>query len=133
MPHNVRVVGHVGSGSHNAFYCSGMATLNVNRGSMARYGFSPPTRIFEAAGAAACIITDEWAGIDCFLEPEAEILVARDGAQVADLLRSLSGCDARRIGRAAMRRVLAEHTYAHRARQVIKLLDMTSSTSEAAE
>jgi len=133
MPDNVRVAGHIGSGSHNAFYCSGMATLNVNRGSMARYGFSPPTRIFEAAGAAACIITDEWAGIDCFLEPEAEILVARDGARVADLLRSLSEQDARRIGRAAMRRVLAEHTYAYRARQVIKLLDMTSSTSEAAE
>jgi hypothetical protein len=29
--------------------------------------------------------------------------------------------------------VLAEHTYAHRARQVVELLDLATSTSEAAE
>src|SRR4051812_43119268 len=51
MPENVRHIGHVGTRTHNAFFCSGLATLNVNRDSMARYGFSPPTRVFEAAGA----------------------------------------------------------------------------------
>jgi spore maturation protein CgeB len=133
MPTNVRVAGHVGSAAHNAFYCSGTATLNVNRGSMARYGFSPPTRIFEAAGAGACIITDEWDGIGTFLDPETEILVAGDGDRVADIVGALDDSAARLIGRAAMRRVLAEHTYSHRARQVLKLLSAASSKSEAAE
>ncbi len=133
MPGNVRVAGHVGSTAHNAFYCSGLATLNVNRGSMARYGFSPPTRIFEAAGAAACIITDAWDGIACFLEPGEEILVAASGEEVAAILRTLTPQLARRIGEAAKAHVRARHTYAHRARQVIELLDIARPKTEAAE
>jgi spore maturation protein CgeB len=133
VPANVRVAGHVGSGSHNAFYCSGLATLNTNRASMADYGFSPPTRIFEAAGAGACIITDAWEGIELFLEPGQEILVARDGAEVAGLLQGLTPSRAQAIGRAARARVLAEHTYAHRARQVADVLEIATSASEAAE
>ena len=55
--------------------------LNIARDSMAAIGFSPATRVFEAAGAGACLITDAWEGIELFLEPDAEILVARDGAR----------------------------------------------------
>ena len=51
--------------------------LNVSRESMARYGWSPATRVFEAAGAGACLITDRWRGIEMFLEPGREVLVAR--------------------------------------------------------
>src|ERR1700716_4769949 len=79
LPANVRHIGHVGTVDHNAFFCSSIATLNVNRESMARYGFSPPTRVFEAVGAGACLITDEWKGIDLFLERDREVLVAADG------------------------------------------------------
>ncbi len=50
--------------------------LNISRESMARYGFSPATRVFEAAGAGACLITDAWEGIELFLEPDREVLVA---------------------------------------------------------
>ncbi len=31
-------------------------------------GFSPATRVFEAAGAGACLITDAWEGLELFLE-----------------------------------------------------------------
>jgi spore maturation protein CgeB len=72
---------------------------------MARYGFSPATRVFEAAGAAACLITDAWTGLETFLEPGREVLVA-------------AAAQARGIGLAARVRVLAEHTYAHRVVQV---------------
>ena len=68
---------------HNAFNATPRAILNVNRDSMARYGFSPPTRVFEAAGAGACLISDQWAGIEEFLEPNREILVASSGEEVA--------------------------------------------------
>ena len=70
---------------HNAFNCSPRAVLNISRESMARYGFSPATRVFEAAGAAACLITDAWEGIEQFFEPGEELLVAHDGAEVAEL------------------------------------------------
>ncbi|HYO79122.1 MAG TPA: glycosyltransferase, partial [Thermoanaerobaculia bacterium] len=105
-----------------AFNCTPRAVLNVSRDSMASNGWSPATRVFEAAGAAACLITDAWEGIDYFLEPEKEVLVARDGAEVAELVRALDGERAKQIGAAAMKRVLAEHTYAHRAKQVTAIL-----------
>jgi spore maturation protein CgeB len=133
LPSNVRHLGHVGTSEHNAFFCSGLATLNVNRASMARYGFSPPTRIFEAAGAAACLITDAWHGIEQFLEPGSEVLVADGGEGVADALTRISPAEARRIGAAAQARIVAHHTYMHRARQVDDLLGARALTGEAAE
>jgi spore maturation protein CgeB len=122
MPSNVRYLGHVYTRDHNAFNCTPQAVLNISRESMARYGFSPATRVFEAAGAGACLITDEWVGIEMFLEPGREVLVARDGDEVASRLRELAPEQARRIGEAARRRVLSEHTYAHRAAQVESVL-----------
>jgi len=129
MPGNVSYVGHVYTRDHNAFNCTPLAVLNISRESMARYGFSPATRVFEAAGAGACLITDEWVGIEMFLEPGREVLVARDGAQVAEHLLELTPERARRIGEAARRRVLAEHTYAHRAAQVESVLTLEAVES----
>src|ERR687893_416354 len=123
LPPNVRYVGHVYTRDHDAFNCTPTAVLNVNRESMARYGFSPPTRVFEAAGAGACLITDHWEGIELFLEPDSEVIVAQSGADVAQRLSSLSQDEARLIGLAAQRRIQAEHTYDHRAAQVEELLD----------
>ena len=122
MPGNVRHLGHVFTHEHNAFNCTPLAVLNVARDSMANIGFSPATRVFEAAGAAACLITDAWEGIEQFLKPGEEVLVARDGQDVAEHVRSLDTHRARAIGRAALDRVLAEHTYAHRGAQVDALL-----------
>jgi spore maturation protein CgeB len=123
IPASVRYVGHVYTADHNAFNCTPLAVLNVSRESMARYGYSPATRVFEAAGAASCLITDSWEGIELFLEPGSEVLVADDGAAVAEHLNRLDASSARRIGRAAYSRILAEHTYAHRAAQLESLLE----------
>jgi|SRR5215216_5008205 len=123
MPLNVNYVGHVYTRDHNAFNCSARAVLNVNRDSMASYGFSPPTRIFEAAGAAACLITDAWEGVETFLTPDREVLVARDADDVVQHLLALDQTRAKEIGKAAQQRVLAEHTYKHRAQQLQRLLD----------
>jgi spore maturation protein CgeB len=128
MPSNVRYVGHVYTRDHNAFNCTPTAVLNVNRESMARYGFSPPTRVFEAAGAGACLMTDHWEGIELFLEPDREVIVARSGTEVAERLGSLSQEQGRRLGLAAQRRIQAEHTYDHRAAQVEALLDARRPT-----
>jgi spore maturation protein CgeB len=116
-PGNVDYVGHVSTEDHNAWNCGALAVLNISRASMARYGFSPATRVFEAAGAAACIITDEWEGIDTFFEPNREILVASNGADIAEILAELTSERALEVGLNAYRRVLSEHTYAQRADQ----------------
>lgn len=127
LPANVRHVGHVYSREHNAFNCSPRAVLNVNRASMARYGFSPPTRVFEAGGAGACLITDAWVGIELFLEPEEEVFVAHDGGEVAAIVASLTPERARKMGAAARRRILAEHTYRHRAEQFDRMIEAVTA------
>jgi spore maturation protein CgeB len=121
-PPNVRCLGHVYTRDHNAFNCTPRAVLNINRDSMAATGWSPPTRVFEAAGAGACLIVDAWAGIEDFLEPDSEVLVASSGAEVASHLRALTATRAREIGERALARVCAEHTYAHRAARVEAVL-----------
>lgn len=123
MPANVRYLGHVYTHEHNAFNCTPLAVLNINRESMARYGFSPATRVFEAVGAGACLITDYWEGIEQFLEPDSEILVAQNGKEVAEHIRSLTEERANFIGNAARKRVLSEHTYAHRITQLEAVLE----------
>jgi spore maturation protein CgeB len=121
-PANVLYRGHIYTRDHNRFNSAPRAVLNVNRDSMARFGFSPPTRVFESAGAGACLISDAWEGIEQFLEPDREVLIARSGADVAEHLRRLTPSRARQIGAAALRRVLSEHTYARRATQLESLL-----------
>jgi spore maturation protein CgeB len=96
--------------------------LNISRDSMASTGFSPATRVFEAAGAGACLLTDAWEGIALFLTPGKEVLVARDGIDVAEAVGSLTLERASEIGQAALRRVLAEHTYDRRATALHRLL-----------
>ncbi len=119
---NVVYLGHVFTCDHNAFNCSPRAVLNISRESMARYGFSPATRVFEAAGAGACLITDAWEGIEKFLEPGEECLVAESGEAVVDILSDLRPEMAREIGQRARQRVLAEHTYRQRAAATEALL-----------
>ena len=132
MPANVRQLGHVPTRDHNALNSSAHAVLNISRESMADMGYSPATRVFEAVGAGACLITDAWLGVELFLEPETEVLVARDGHDVAEHLRALTPERARAIGEAARRRVLAEHTYARRAVEVDALLRETARARAAA-
>jgi spore maturation protein CgeB len=125
LPANVRYAGHVYTRDHNAFNSTPTAVLNINRASMARFGFSPPTRVFEAAGAGACLITDAWEGIELFLEPGREVLLASSGAEVAQHLEKLDASRARTIGIAARHRILSEHTYTDRVAQLEKLLGIT--------
>jgi spore maturation protein CgeB len=122
LPANVRRLGHVPTAQHNAFNCSARAVLNIARNSMAQTGFSPATRVFEAAGAGACIITDAWDGLEMFFAPDTEILVARDGADVAQHLMGLTAQRARDIGLAAQARCLAEHSYERRVATVDAVL-----------
>jgi spore maturation protein CgeB len=122
LPPNVRTCGHVGTADHNAFNSTPLTVLNVTRDSMAENGWSPATRVFEATGAGACLITDAWNGIEDFLAPGSEVLVAHDGEEVARHLAGMTPAKALAMGRAALARVEGEHTYEHRAEQVELLL-----------
>lgn len=122
MPENVRWIGHVSTSSHNVINCSAGMILNINRDSMAQVGFSPPTRIFEAAGAAACVITDAWQGISTFFEPEREILIAFGAKDLVGYVRELGGEERKAIAARMRSRALRDHSYRLRAQQVDKIL-----------
>jgi spore maturation protein CgeB len=119
---NVIRLGHVSTEAHNAFNVTPRAILNINRASMAATGFSPPTRLFEVAGAGGCLITDAWDGLEMFLTPGREVLPARDGGDIVEIMQALTTQQAVTIGQAGRRRILAEHTYDRRAAALHTLL-----------
>lgn len=122
LPPNLRWIGHVGTADHNRLNCSARMVLNINRESMATVGFSPPTRVFEAAGSGACVITDSWTGIETFFTPGEEVLVAGSAAEIVIYLRGIDARQAHSIGDAMRRRALMQHTYALRAAQLHAIL-----------
>jgi spore maturation protein CgeB len=132
-PGNVRLLGHVPTRDHNAFNVTPRAVLNISRADMAANGFSPATRVFEAAGAGACLATDVWEGIELFLAPGHEVLVVRDGADVAEMIRTLTPERAREIGENARARTLAEHTYDRRAAELDRLMQQAHGERALAE
>jgi spore maturation protein CgeB len=118
-PHNVERLDNLAPSAHPSFYAAQRFTLNVTRANMARAGWSPSVRLFEAGACAVPVISDWWEGLDEFFEPMHEILIADDAD---DVLRQLALPEEVRasIGRAARARVLREHTAEHRARELIE-------------
>ena len=116
-PPNVERFEHVGPHDHAEFYNSSRWTLNVTRADMIAAGWSPSVRLFEAAATATPVISDGWPGLDQLFRPGEEIVVA---ASAEEVLRELKGegADRAAVAGAARRRVLAEHTSAHRAAQL---------------
>lgn len=133
LPTNVKVCGFVPPSQHNRLNASARFVLNLNRASMVEAGFSPPTRIFEAAGAGAAIITDTWPGISLFFEPGREILLATGPTDIATHLTHLSPAAAAEMGARARERALSEHSYARRARRVHELLHAAPAPAAWAE
>ncbi|MBN9167250.1 MAG: glycosyltransferase [Myxococcales bacterium 68-20] len=114
-PANVERKDHIGPSEHRRFYGSQRFTLNVTRKAMAVAGWSPSVRLFEAAACATPIVTDPWPGLDELLAPGSEILVVRTAVEALRLLRELPEAHRIKVGEAARRRILAEHTSQHRA------------------
>jgi len=126
---NIYFVRHLPPGEHPVFYSSSRLTLNVTRAAMAATGYSPSGRLFEAAACGTAILSDRWAGLDSFFEPGVEILLASNRESVLEAIQ-LSDGELRRIGRAARERALAEHTAAHRAEELVRLLDSVHQSQQ---
>jgi spore maturation protein CgeB len=106
---NLFFVRHVPPPEHAALYSSSHLTLNVTRAAMARMGYCPSGRLFEAAACGTPIVSDEWEGLDSFFEPGREILLARDTADVVQAME-LPGADLARLAARARQRALEEHS-----------------------
>jgi spore maturation protein CgeB len=118
---NVEHLPHVAPPEHAAFYSSAPLTLNLTRSVMAEAGWCPSGRLFEAAASRAAIISDDWPGLTDFFEPGREILIAR---RAGDVIQALARppAELERIASAGRVRVLAQHTAAHRAAELVRAL-----------
>ena len=116
-PQNVKRINHLNPRWHARFYSSSRLTLNVTRRDMVQAGWSPSVRLFEAAACGACIVSDNWPGLDHFFRPQEEILLPACAEDVIRYITGLSDDERQTIGDRAQQRVLAEHTSSHRARQ----------------
>jgi spore maturation protein CgeB len=126
---NLYFVRHLPPSEHPAFFSSSRLTLNVTRAPMARMGWCPSGRLFEAAACGTPVLSDDWDGLEAFFAPGSEILVARqEGDAVAAL--DLSDAELCRIGRAARERTLAEHTSDRRAAELVAALESVPSRTE---
>jgi spore maturation protein CgeB len=117
-PGNVRRIQHLPPKRHRGFYNAQRFTLNLTRADMVAAGYSPSVRLFEAAACGTPIISDYWDGLETLFQPGSEILIAHSPDQVQQFLREIPEPERRRIGERSRRRVLAEHTAAHRAAEL---------------
>jgi spore maturation protein CgeB len=117
-PPNIKRVTHLAPRHHRAFYNEQRFTLNITRAAMIAAGWSPSVRLFEAAACGTPIITDDWNGLDNFFTRDEEILVCSSTADVLRVLQDLPESERLAIGERARRRVLSEHTAAHRAAEL---------------
>ena len=85
---------------------------------MASMGYCPSGRLFEAAACGTPIVSDPWPGLDAVFAPGHEIVVADRTEDVVALLAQCSEPRRLQVAAAARRRVLAEHTAAHRVDQL---------------
>ena len=117
-PANVERVDHLPPAEHAAFYAASRYTLNVTRADMIRAGHSPSVRLFEAGACGTPVLSDRWDGLDELLQPGSEILLADGPDDVLAALRDVPETSRRAIGAALRRRILGEHTAAHRAAEL---------------
>ena len=119
---NIRFVRHMPPPEHPAFFSSSRLTLSVTRRAMAQNGHCPSGRLFEAAACGTPLVSDWWEGIDSFLQPEREVIIARRAEDVVAALE-LSDAQLARIAADARERVLSEHTSERRAAQLERMLE----------
>jgi spore maturation protein CgeB len=132
-PANVERIEHVAPADHPAFYAASRFTLNVTRADMVRAGWSPSVRLFEAASCGTPVISDTWPGLAGLFVPGEEIVLAETPDAVLGALDDPGDVRRRRVAEAARRRVLGQHTAAHRAAELeTHLRDAIAARAEGA-
>jgi spore maturation protein CgeB len=122
---NIFFLQHLPPSVHSALFCSSRATLNVTRQAMARYGYCPSGRLFEAAACGTPILSDEWEGLDAFFTPKEEIYCVGSADDVLAALE-LSDMEIARVAEAARSRTLQEHTAEHRIAELEAICNQTT-------
>ena len=119
-----RLIGDVPFNTFSRVISSARVNLCITRRSHATVYASSSCRPFELASSGAAIVSNPYEGIERWFEPGSELIVVHDAEEAVATYRALLAdpAQAEELGRRARERVLDEHTYRHRARQVLDLL-----------
>lgn len=103
------------------YCCRSRINLNITRAPHASTWASSTARIFELAALGCCTVSNPVAGLEEWFEPEREMVMLKEPEEAAERYTwLLDHDDARhRLGQAARQRILKEHTFRHRARQLM--------------
>jgi len=120
------LVGDIPFNAFNQAISASRINLNITRRSHATVPASSSCRPFELASAGAAIVSNPYEGIERWFEPGQELLVVNDADEALTVYRGLldDPAEAAAMGARARERVLDEHTYAHRARQLLSLVGL---------
>jgi hypothetical protein len=123
---NARLIGDIPFPAFPRAISAARINLCLTRRSHASVYASSSCRPFELAAAGAAIVANPYDGIERWFEPGSELLVAHDTEEAVAAFRDLldDPAQAEEMGRRARERVLDEHTYRHRARRLLDLLEL---------
>jgi spore maturation protein CgeB len=130
-PANVRRIEHVAPHDHPKLYSSSRVTLNITRGEMARSGWCPSGRFFEAAACRTPLVSDWWEGLDWFFDVVRDLRVVSRPEHVEQALK-MPDSELQALAKHARERTLDDHTGQVRARQLLEYLDEARSSPAAA-
>jgi spore maturation protein CgeB len=106
------------------YACRSKINLVITRQAHASVFASSSARPFELAALGACMVCNPYAGIETWFEPDKELIVVHSAEEAVERYRWLLSHDAARhkMGQAARERFLNEHTFRHRARQLVETI-----------
>lgn len=108
------------------YVCRSKINLCITRGAHASVHASSSSRPFELAALGACIVANPYLGIEEWFEPEKEVIVVHSAAEAIERYHYLLSHDRERnaIGAAARQRVLKQHTFRQRARELADIIKL---------
>lgn len=107
------------------YSCRSKINLNITRKAHASVYASSSSRPFELASMGCCIVSNPYKGLEEWFEPKKEIFIIESAEEAIQIYKWLLKNDAerRKVGQQARERVLREHTYKHRAKELVKILN----------
>lgn len=122
---NVERLAYMSLGKLREYSSRSKINLNITRTPHASVYASSTARPFELAAMGCCIVSNRCEGMEEWFELDKEMVMVNDADQIMETYHWLLSDDVprRKMGQAARARVLSEHTYRHRANQLMGILE----------
>ena len=118
---NATLVGDIPYSAFREFCCRSKICLNITRWSHTQVYASSTARPFELAAYGACIVSQPYNGIEEWFEVGKELIVVNSEKEAIETYKWLLEDEEERkkLGKRARERILREHTFHHRAKEMI--------------